>query len=163
LPKTNFHEPSEVLAALNKVFRADYSGGRFFTIWYGVYSVQRRTLSFSGGGHPHPLLFGATAPSAVRPSVLPQCGPPIGISDELNFSQEAISVPAGARLLLFSDGVVEIQKPHGGMADQQSFAEFASIACADDNLLERILQRARQIHGGATLNDDCSLMQIDFL
>jgi len=40
LPDTDFRDPGAVLGALNEAFRTEDHGGKFFTIWYGVYQAS---------------------------------------------------------------------------------------------------------------------------
>ncbi|HUB26237.1 MAG TPA: SpoIIE family protein phosphatase [Tepidisphaeraceae bacterium] len=163
LPDTDFLDPSAVAYALNSVFRMERHGQRFFTIWYGVYDTRQRTLSFSGGGHPQPLLFSDATEPDTKPIALPLCGPPIGVADSAVFQNQTINAPPHSRLLIYSDGVVEVQDPQRSVADQQAFMDFVSLTGPADDLLDLILNRARQIRQSATLDDDCSLVQVDFI
>ena len=55
LPQTDFADPAAVMRGLNPIFEMGRHGGKFFTIWYGVYDSATRRLTFSGGGHPPAL------------------------------------------------------------------------------------------------------------
>lgn len=162
LPHTDFHDPAAVMRGLNDVFSMDTHGKHFFTIWYGVYSVANRMLKFSGGGHPPALLFGGTSSSDARFQELHTSGPPIGVAHELSFNNATIQIPTFSRLILYSDGVVEIRKPNGEVSDQEAFTRFAVGARPYDDFLERALDRCRGIRDSVVQNDDCSLIQIDF-
>ncbi|MGH7179906.1 MAG: SpoIIE family protein phosphatase [Tepidisphaeraceae bacterium] len=162
LPQTDFYDPGAVMLGLNNVFDMERHGGHFFTIWYGIYSVDQRKLTFSGGGHPPALLFGGTGIAEAKLQELDTPGPPIGVTDQLPFENVTMQMPAFARLLLYSDGAVEVGAPGGNIADQVDFNEFLAGAGPADGLMERVLERARRLRGEETLNDDCSLMQIDF-
>jgi sigma-B regulation protein RsbU (phosphoserine phosphatase) len=163
LPHTDFYNPAAVMRSLNNVFSMERHDKHFFTIWFGVYSVADRKLTFSGGGHPPALLFGGAASSDARLQELQTSGPPIGVTHELPFSNATIHTPTFGRLILYSDGVVEIRQPNGEVSDQEAFNEFIVGAGPCDDLLERTLDRGRRMQGSEVLNDDCSLMQIDFL
>lgn len=162
LPNTDFGDPAAVMSGLNAVFDMGKHGGRYFTIWYGVYSLDDRKLTFSGGGHPPALLVEAARPVGVKPAELETLGPPIGITDVLPFENATIDVPAACRLLVYSDGAVEILQPDGTVANQQEFIDFMTGLGSNDGLMEQIMERARRLHGPGVLDDDCSLMQIDF-
>jgi sigma-B regulation protein RsbU (phosphoserine phosphatase) len=163
LPNTDFYDPSAVMAGLNGVFMMDRHGGHFFTIWYGVFAVDRRRLTYGGGGHPPPLLFGGS--DAGSATVLPlECpGPPIGMTDLIPFENAAIDLPAFARLLLYSDGAVEVGEPDGDVHSQDDFDAFVAETGPADDLIDRVLEHARRLRGGEALNDDCSVMRVDFL
>lgn len=162
LASTDFGDPAAVMHGLSQIFEMSRQGGKFFTIWYGVYDVRRRLLTYSGGGHPPPLLLHGPTASETSFHELEPHGLVIGIGDLVPFANHSVEVGRFARLLLYSDGAVEIAKPDGDMADYDEFTAFVqeSSGCAD--LMERILVRARTIGGQEVLADDCSLMQIEF-
>ena len=51
LPGVDFANPSEVLASLNTRFQMEHHNGLYFTMWYGVYRIDHRTLTYSSAGH----------------------------------------------------------------------------------------------------------------
>ena len=163
LPDTDFSDPSQVMTGLNKVFAIDRHGGHFFTIWYGVYSVVDRKLTFSGGGHPPAILFGGASAADAKIKELESPGPPIGITDLLPFDNDMIEVPPFARLLIYSDGAVEVGPPDGDVLGQEEFNRFVAETGPGDGLMDRVIERARKIRGLGILNDDCSMLQVDFL
>lgn len=162
LPDTDFLDPSAVMTGLNKVFAIDRHGGHFFTIWYGVYAPAARKLTFSGGGHPPPLLFAGNRSATAPFQELESPGPPIGITDLLPFENTEVDVQKSARLLIYSDGAVEVGPPNGDVAGQAEFNAFAAAIGPVDDMMDRVIGRARQMRGAETLADDCSLMQVDF-
>jgi sigma-B regulation protein RsbU (phosphoserine phosphatase) len=162
LPHTDFGDPAAVIRRLNTVFRTDQHSGHFFTIWYGAYSLNDRTLTYSGAGHPPGLLFGAAASSDTPILELSSSGPPIGVSDEASFTNAAIHIPPRSRLLLYSDGVVELRKPGREVSDQRSFNEFAMRIGPRDDLLKQILDRVQRAQRSASPSDDCSLILASF-
>jgi sigma-B regulation protein RsbU (phosphoserine phosphatase) len=163
LPSTDFYDPSAVMTGLNGIFGMERHGGHFFTIWYGVYAVDKRRLTYSGGGHPPALLFGGSAPSDAKIQELQGDGPPIGVTDMLPFENSSVDVPAFARMLLYSDGAIEVGKSGGDMHNQSDFNAFVVETGPVDGLIERTLERARTLSGADVLNDDCSVMCVDFL
>ena len=92
LVNTDFYDPSAVMMGLNGVFTMERHGGHFFTMWYGIYNVKTRKLTFSGGGHPPALLFaGADATGAALKSL--ECsGPAIGVTNLLPFENDAVVI-----------------------------------------------------------------------
>jgi sigma-B regulation protein RsbU (phosphoserine phosphatase) len=163
LPDTDFYDPSAVMAGLNRVFTMDRHGGHFFTIWYGVFDADKRKVTFSGGGHPPALLFAGSDVGAAKVQPLECEGPPIGITDVLPFANTAIDLPAFSRMLLYSDGAVEVGEPDGKVYAQEDFNAFAAEMGPIDAMLDRTLERARKLRGSDVLNDDCSVMRIDFM
>lgn len=162
LSNTDFHDPAAVMSGLNSIFQMERHGGKFFTIWYGIYRTDDRKLTFSGGGHPPALLLNGASTGAEKFQELETPGLPIGMSDMLPFENSTMDIAPDARLLLYSDGAVEIDQPDGNVASYRQFTDFITGLGRCDGLMERVLQRARQMRGKDVLNDDVSLMQFDF-
>ena len=105
LNKKILNSPIQVLKNLNKkLIEANFEGNPQVTIFYCIYSLEERTLTYSSAGH-HPavllrekkddlLLFG-------EPSV------PLGWFEDIKFYEEEITLRKNDRILLFTDGLFE--------------------------------------------------------
>lgn len=162
LPQTDFGDPAAVMAGLNGIFAMDRHGGKFFTVWYGVFDSAARRLTFSGGGHPPALLLCGPGAGSAGVRELKTDGPIIGLPLPLTFENATVDLPEFATLLLYSDGAVELEKRDGSMANQDEFVGFVSAERVWDDMMERVLSRARTIGPRETLADDCSLVQVWF-
>ncbi len=162
LASTDFRDPAAVMRGLSSIFRMERHGGKYFTLWYGVYDVTARRLTFSGGGHPAALLLGGRSAADACLKELQPDGPVIGIGDDLPFENLTIDVDPFARMLIYSDGAVEIARPDGEMATYEDFTAFVAERGNAADLMDAVLQRAKSIGGQEILADDCSLMQIEF-
>jgi sigma-B regulation protein RsbU (phosphoserine phosphatase) len=157
LPGTNFHEPAAVLSGLNKAFPVEAQNFFYFTMWYGVFRLSTRELSYASGGHPAAILLdrGSVIPLATE-------GAPIGCFDTAQFVSAKQSVEPGARLLVFSDGVFEIFLEGDRVQTWQEFAscfdraDFATMSPTDH------LKHAQRLRGAQTLEDDFSLLEVRF-
>ena len=70
----------------------------------GSISPDGSTVTFAGAGHPHPILLAAPAP--VPRAARRRC--PLGVEEPgRTFTVASEPLPAGARLLLYTDGVIE--------------------------------------------------------
>lgn len=61
LPNVDFGIPEQVLASLDAVFPMEDHRDMYFTMWYGVYRLSSRILTYASGGHPPALLIDVTA------------------------------------------------------------------------------------------------------
>ena len=161
LPNAEFRDPAQVLSGLNEAFPGEAYGDKFFTIWYGVYRRSTGTLSWSGGGHPPSLLF--TGPSGGTPARLESDGIVMGMVPGAEFSASAVSVPAGSRLYVYTDGCHEIHLPSGGLWSFDEFAAFISQPVPPStSIMDRLLDHVRRLSDTDVLLDDFSIVEATF-
>ena len=160
LRQTDFSDPGQVLGRLSETFRMDAHGGKFFTIWYGVYKPTRRELRWAGGGHPPAMLF----PPDESPRLLESAGPIPGIFEGTTYTTATVTVPRNSYLLLFSDGLYELRLRDGrvlGLPDLLTELTFAAATGADP--LKSACDRAERLSHGPYFADDVSAVQIRVL
>jgi sigma-B regulation protein RsbU (phosphoserine phosphatase) len=151
-------DPGAVLTKLNDVFQMERQDSKYFTIWYGVYRPADRTLAYSNAGHPAALL--TAAPDLLQ---LDADGLAIGMVPGMPYDTRTVPVGPAARLLVYSDGAYEIEKPDGEMWRFHEFVTHISANWpADGSVLDRHMAFAKGIGGSETLGDDCSLVEVVF-
>lgn len=179
LPEADFRNPASVLQSLNRVFSMEHHDERFFTIWYGAYDRETRTLHYAGGGH-HPAyvvlppgLIPAGMPGAdpAEPTVatLPGCvavptplstrNPAIGIALDGPVKTGTATIPPGSTLHLFSDGAFEVATRTGQPLGLPEFVALLPTAGSPGGsrwLYDTVRARAGQPE------DDFSLLVLRF-
>jgi hypothetical protein len=95
-------EPRAALALAGRVL-ADRSGEHYSTVAAGVYNRHDATLTYALAGHPPPILRGLQTwePITICSS------PPLGCAIPTGRRQSTISLPEGAEVCFFSDGLIE--------------------------------------------------------
>ena len=161
LPNTDFRDPGQVLQGLNAAFLMDQHDDKYFTIWYGVYRMSTRQLLYSGGGHPAALLYDGVDRDKGILKHLASDGPIIGMLPEMPFSTHTVALQPQSRLLLYSDGVFEIQQTDGDMWKFDDFVDFISREPTDESVMDRLLDHVQSLHGSNQLEDDFSIVRID--
>jgi phosphoserine phosphatase RsbU/P len=87
----------------------------------------------------------------------------VGGMPNSKYLSQSCEVPAGSRLFLFCDGVYEITLPDARIYTLDEFAALLSQLPADAPIdLDAIIAQIRQIRGSAELEDDLSLIAIQF-
>jgi sigma-B regulation protein RsbU (phosphoserine phosphatase) len=159
LPDVDFTNPAGVLGGLNGRFPMEEHQDRCFTAWYGVYDVPKRTLTWSGGGHPPAVLFSNNG-QAIE---LASSGPMLGMWPTWDGSNQSRTIAPAEKLLILSDGVFEIEDAAG---QQGEWAEFLTAArddvAAGKKLLEVLPKNALTRRGQPTLEDDFTLVEVQF-
>jgi sigma-B regulation protein RsbU (phosphoserine phosphatase) len=161
LPNTNFRSPAAVLKGLNNAFTMEKQNGKYFTIWYGVYRRLDRRLLYSGGGHPAALLF--QGPTGSPPERLKSQNLAVGMMPDYDFEESAVAVPENAHVLLYSDGVYEIDRPDGDMWRFEEFVEYLTkLRPEDGKAMDQLYGHIKQLHASDVLADDFSVLEVCF-
>ncbi len=93
--------PGEVLAKLNEeMLRLQSAGGRFATAVYGIIDTRTHKVTIAGAGHPPPRLIKEDGNSLG----LETDGGLLGVFPDATFSETSLTLRAGERLVLFTDG-----------------------------------------------------------
>jgi serine phosphatase RsbU (regulator of sigma subunit) len=156
LPNTDMASPSQVLGTLNRLFQMEEHAGLYFTIWYGVYNVRTRRLDYASAGH-HP----AYVVDAQRRQATPikTRNVIIGALPGMGYKQDTMTLPHGASLYLFSDGVYEIIDRDGLQWGIDNFVEmFVDQPEQREGEAERLYERVRARAQPGPLDDDFSLL-----
>jgi phosphoserine phosphatase RsbU/P len=162
LPNTDFRDPGQVLQGLNSTFLMDQHDDKYFTIWYGVFRKSTRQLFYAGGGHPPALLLDRLDSGETRVHRLESGGPLIGMLPEMQFNAQTTTLAPGATLLLFSDGVFEIQQANGEMWKFDDFVEFVRNLPPSEPVMDRLLSHVQGLCGSSQLEDDFSIVNAVF-
>jgi hypothetical protein len=101
-------EPRAALALAGRVL-ADPAGERYATVAVGVYETRGSRLTYALAGHPPPILRGFQAHEPLTIC----CSPPVGWGIPTGCRQSTVSLPAGAEVCFFSDGLIEARCEDG--------------------------------------------------
>jgi len=162
LPKANFHQPSEVLTALNQIFQMDQHNARYFTLWYGVFNRISYKSTYASAGHPPALLLSQSSDfTDIKRLITPSL--PIGTFVEAEYENSICQIQPFDKLYVFSDGIYEIEQSDDSMWDLNSFINLL-IQCNQPIQmdLENILEAIKTATGSKGFTDDCSLLEINF-
>ena len=159
LPNVDFRDPVAVLAGMNASFQMGKQNDLYFTLWYGVYNRQTRNLRHASAGHPPALLFGDSLPA--RQLLCKNLF--IGGFPKVDYEGAETYVSANSRLYLFSDGVYEVDRPDGTMWSFEELQDYLSRPLAEPGTeIEALYKTLQEMHSGDVLDDDFSLLRLDF-
>src|SRR5581483_905597 len=144
--------PGEVLTRLNRLLLEDFPSGRFVTMLCAVFDPATRTLTFANAGHHWPLLGDA---SGVR-TLQGDGGLPIGFAQE-TFAETRVSLPAGSRVVFYSDGITESENESGEEYGSQRLGQLLSMP---DLSVETILEDACAFTAPSGARDDRTVILI---
>jgi sigma-B regulation protein RsbU (phosphoserine phosphatase) len=141
---TRCDDPAEVLDSLNAYLSRLHAGPRFISLWLGIFDPRGRRVTVADAGHGYAVLAGAG-----RSPVRLQCagGPVVGAVAGCRYERAECEWPAGARVILFSDGLAE---QAGDLGEQFGLQRILESVVADaspqgdvDGLFEALRSHAR--------------------
>ncbi|MEX1232298.1 MAG: SpoIIE family protein phosphatase [Planctomycetaceae bacterium] len=150
--------PAEVVARLNQLFPFDMATEQLTTMIYGILNSGTGEFRYVSAGHPGPVHL----PYGSEPVILESEGVPIGLGDEA-YEERSVSLSAGDRLYLYTDGVIEAMNPAG---DQFGTARLLkAIAQGGGEPLQEnvaaLLGEITRWHDSERPHDDISILAIE--
>jgi phosphoserine phosphatase RsbU/P len=150
--------PAEVAARLNRLFPFDSPTEQFATMVYGILDVETGEFRYVSAGHPGPVHL----PFGAEPVILEGQGSPIGLADDA-YEERSISLGAGDRLYLYSDGVPEAMDSAGKQFGDDRLLE--AISRGRTNSLKKcvanLIEQITRWHGSEKQKDDISIMAVE--
>jgi len=107
-PGTEHLSTAELVARLNNHLVRNTGDDRFATFFIAVYDSATRTLRYTNAGHLPSFLI--CHGKSVR---LDKGGMVLGVVEDYEYEEGKLSVPAGAILVGYSDGLVEPENVYG--------------------------------------------------
>lgn len=154
-------DPGEILMQLNHELCQMIKTGDYATAWLGVYDIPNELLWFAAAGHPFAFCYrGATQ----QVELLEEKGMPLGWVETVDFPTQSISLKAGDKLLLYSDGVTEMTNQTGEEMygnDRLSQALITASNQADQMTLDEIVMDLSDFSEHAPIGDDISLLLLE--
>jgi sigma-B regulation protein RsbU (phosphoserine phosphatase) len=102
--------PVEVATRLNQQFPFDSRTNQYFTMVYGVLDLVTMQFRYVTAGAP-PVIH---VPEDRDPVPLEVAGYPIGVVAEPDYTEQAVQLRRGDRLLFVTDGIIEAANPNLG-------------------------------------------------
>ncbi len=151
--------PAELLRYLNEKLSGQI-GDHFVTAFYGIYRRSDRSFTFARGGHSYPVLESGGATRELRSR-----GGFLGRIRTMAFEEGRVSLEAGDRLVLYTDGVIEARDREGNFYGEERLMESLKAhrhleggACVD-----AIIGAVKQYQGRDDFDDDVCVIAMKVL
>jgi len=157
--KNDFASPGEVLSALDREYPLERFD-KYFTMFYGILDGGEGVLTYSSAGHPPPVLLHERASY----DLLDKGGAIIGLGGRVPFEEDTVSLVAGDKVILYTDGVSECQDARGAVYGEQRFYQLLEnlkkkpIAV----MMEDIVKDIGSFLSGLHPQDDITLLGIEY-
>ncbi len=144
--------PGDVLSRVNRILLKDFPRAKFVTMLYALLDPQRRTIVFANAGHLYPLLVDSSGAHFLNTDA----GMPLGIQ-EGSFSERAVAMAPGVRLVFYSDGVTESMNA--------SLQQYGDTRLRDHLInpaasVQSLLDDVRSFAAGQSASDDVTVVMI---
>jgi sigma-B regulation protein RsbU (phosphoserine phosphatase) len=83
-----------------------------------------------------------------------------GMVEGMDYESQTMELGPFARLLIFSDGVYEIDRPDSPMWTFREFVEYIETLPRHEPIADRLLAQVRQLHASDMLADDFSFVEV---
>lgn len=163
-PTLNFKEnkyevkcPHEVLETLNQTFLTKEDDIQFFTMCYGIIDLKKSISKIGTGGHRKPILI-----SGDKVEFVELKGMPIGFMDDPKFGEAEIDLKADDKLILYSDGLPELENNKGEMFGEERMIDILKLnyTANADELIDIIQFHLTNWTEGMKPDDDITVLTI---
>lgn len=154
--------PRCTLAAVNQIICSDIPHG-MVTMIYMQLDPQHGTLQIANAGHTYPmLLIPATPSTPEQADELEISGLPLGVDDESEYNERTVTLPPGASILLYTDGITEATNAEEEMLGESHLLELLRThATLKPSAMQRMLLReVRAWHTAGAQDDDITMVLI---
>lgn len=148
-----------VVSEVNGQFSRDVrTSGRFMTLFYAEIEPHTRTIGWVRAGHEPAWLYD---PGQDRIETLAGAGGlPLGVIGEAAYEENRLSYPAGAILLIATDGVWEARNRAGASFGKETLKsllrEHARLSA--ESLLEQVFEELERFLHPLSITDDATLL-----
>jgi len=148
-----------VIERLNSTFQMKDHAGKFFSVWYGVYSRSARQVTYANAGHPPALLLASSNGTQKLMKTVPG-GPVLGIMPEIEAPETTLDFPSTSELYLFTDGLYELTDPDGGHGSYNEFLAYLEAeALQGKSTWKAMLQWLAKAREQEAIDDDVTLLR----
>jgi serine phosphatase RsbU (regulator of sigma subunit) len=143
--------PAEILTKISRLVNVSESG-QLATVLCATVDMQARQLSITSAGHLPPLLL-ANGDSRYLDSAI---GLPIGVQEGTVYHSTTVTVPSGATVVAFTDGLVERR----GESIDEGLDRLRTAATGHDVALPELLGRLVSQMANGRSEDDIAIVGV---
>lgn len=151
--------PAKVMAELNERFIGAQQAELYFTMVLAVLDLETGVVRFCQAGHSPPAVL--QLDGKVR--FCGTGGPPVGLLPDMPYAEAELRLGPGERLMLYSDGLPEAERPDGTLIDGDGLASLLADhrQHPPDVVLRRLVSRVQRETGCEKFDDDISAILIE--
>jgi len=146
----------KIMERINNLIYKNTDMDKYITFFYGVLDTRQNRFTYCNAGHNYPLL--------VRPSGETEClsagGIVLGMMPGMVYQSGCVSLNAGDRIVLYTDGVTEAKNKDDVEFGEERLAALVlrNAALSSDSLLESIVYDVNWFSSDLDQRDDITLV-----
>ena len=130
----------------------------FVTFFVGVLDLPSGLLHYCNAGHNKPFILSNSITELPASPDLP-----LGVSDEASYVVREYSVPAGAMLFLYTDGLTEAKNSQHEQFGCQRLVDNLKLEADCKSVIEQMTQAVHLFVGDAPQSDDLTMLSIRYI
>ena len=161
-------DPGELLSRLNRALRSTleyYSEVPLFaSAFYLLADLEKGELRYANAGHPNPLRVHYTKDrAATYPLNGSKHGPALGLFDDAIYPNSHCELSPHDTLLLFTDGLFEVEGPGGEIYDYRRLLESVNRRreLPAFQLCHELIEEVQRFSAGRHFSDDVCLVAME--
>jgi serine phosphatase RsbU (regulator of sigma subunit) len=170
---TQLEKPSDVLRHVNSIVWDAFQGGISLTFFCAIVDTKNGKMTYANAGHNFPFIIPLKAkdsrsttkpPPGIEnkpyPFSIRMTGNPLGMQKLATYSDKEMTIEAGDKIFLFSDGLIECSSPQGEVWGRKHlFNQLSEITSLPfDEFKDEILSRAFSFFANKPLEDDVTVV-----
>lgn len=149
--------PAELCAKVNRVICSNTGDDKFITLFYCLIDARSKKLSYVNAGH-NPAIVVARDGTTRR---LDQGGAVLGPFPGWNYEQGEVVLSSGDKVLLFTDGITEVNDSDGEEFGEERLIELlVENRHLDARDLQATIMSAVAEYCGGSFQDDATLIAL---
>jgi serine phosphatase RsbU (regulator of sigma subunit) len=161
-------DPGEFLCRLNRALRSRLEYYRevplFASAFYLLADLEKGELRYANAGHPNPLrVHRAGDRTEMHPLNGSKHGPALGLFDDAVYPNCHCELSPHDTLLLFTDGLYEVEGPGGDIYDYRRLLEAVNRRreLSAFQLCHEVIEEVQRFSAGRHFSDDVCLVAME--
>ncbi len=152
----------DLATRVNDLLARDASHGRFMTLALAIIEPETRTLRWASAGHDAPIVIAPAAADRPGAAAQPLEGGdlPLGVQPGVRYQEYTVPLPAGAVVVLGTDGIWEARNAAGEMYGRQRLRDLLRTVTDRDAhaIAAAVRESLAAFVGGKPLRDDVAVV-----
>ncbi len=158
----NCTDPLSTIQFANNYITNHHNSGEgrlmYATLFFAVVNGDTGETTYINAGHNPPALIAADG--RIK-RWLDRTGPAVGITQELEFGFETITINPGEQLLLYTDGVTEARNTEGDFFTRERLSDLITLPCnTASEQLNRVNEALKDFCANTDPYDDITMLAL---